>query len=210
MKEYTKIETLYRRDEQTKKLVIGQYHNETVEYLKNNQWVFTEKVDGTNIRVHWDGHAVSFAGRTDNAQLPPHLFVYLTTTFGGEANAQLFEQKFGSSQVTLYGEGYGVKIQNGGLYRDDVALVLFDVEIDDLFLRRDGIEDVAKYFCIEIVPIVFEGTLDEGVSFLRSHKLSTIAKRGASLEGIVGKPKMELLDRRGNRVIVKIKHKDFE
>lgn len=73
MKEYHKIETLFERDTTTKMLIEGQYRNSTVEFLKDNVWQFTEKVDGTNIRVHWDGHRVTFAGRTDRAQIPKHL-----------------------------------------------------------------------------------------------------------------------------------------
>lgn len=41
---YTKIETLFNRDmEGTKKLIEGNFRNETVEYLKDNEWEFTEK-----------------------------------------------------------------------------------------------------------------------------------------------------------------------
>ena len=115
----------------------GVYRNSMVDFLKNNQWEFTEKVDGTNIRVVWDGHQVSFYGRTDKAQIPNHLMVRLEEMFGGEANEQIFEQTFGSSNAVLYGEGYGPKIQNGGLYRDTVDFILFDVAVADRFLERD-------------------------------------------------------------------------
>ncbi len=75
MNEYHKIETLFVRDmEGTKKLIEGEYRHPLVEYLKDNIWIFTEKVDGTNVRVHWDGHTVVFGGRTDNAQMPTVLF----------------------------------------------------------------------------------------------------------------------------------------
>lgn len=104
MKEYHKIETLYERDEKTKKLIIGKFRNPTVEFLKDNVWQFTEKVDGTNIRVYWDGHSVSFGGRTDNAQIPAHLINRLNELFGGETNAQMFEQKFGETPVELFGK----------------------------------------------------------------------------------------------------------
>lgn len=117
LKEYHKIETLFERDEKTKKLVEGKYRNEAIKYLKDNQWQFTEKIDGTNIRIYWDGHRVSFYGRTDKAQIPANLMNRLVELFGGETNEQLFEQKFGETEVILYGEGYGEKIQNGGLYR---------------------------------------------------------------------------------------------
>ena len=110
MKEYLKIETLYNRDiEGSKKLIEGSFRNETVEYLKDNIWVWTEKIDGTNVRIHWDGHNVSIGGRTDKAQLPADLANYLAKTFLTPEVEQLFEQKFNDSVVTLYGEGYGKK-----------------------------------------------------------------------------------------------------
>lgn len=151
MKEYHKIKTIFKRDEKTKKLIRGQFTNSAFSYLKDNIWQFTEKVDGTNIRVYWDGHKVSFGGRTDNAQIPAHLINRLVELFGGEENEQLFEQKFGDKEVELFGEGYGAKIQNGGLYRNDVDFILFDVMIDNLYLERESVEDIATYFGIDIV-----------------------------------------------------------
>lgn len=81
MTEYHKIETLFERDiNGTKKLIEGAFRNDAVKYLANNDWYFTEKIDGTNIRIHWDGHRVEFAGRTDRAQIPKSLMDYLTNT----------------------------------------------------------------------------------------------------------------------------------
>ena len=209
MKEYHKIETLFERDmEGSKKLIPGKYRDETVEFLAYNKWVFTEKIDGTNIRVHWDGHKVTFGGRTERAAIPSHLMNYLIQTFSGEETEQMFEQKFGETEVTLYGEGYGVKIQNGGMYRDDVSFILFDVLIGDAWLTRESVEDIAKCFGIDVVPVIFEGYLDEGVTFVKSKPMSTIGK--APMEGLVARPAVEMKDRRGRRVIVKIKVRDFE
>lgn len=42
MIEYNKIETIYARDEHTKK-VIPQFRNSDIEFLKDNIWQFTEK-----------------------------------------------------------------------------------------------------------------------------------------------------------------------
>ena len=101
MKEYHKIETLFERDmEGNKKLIEGKFRNESVEYLKDNRWIFTEKIDGTNVRVHWDGHKVSFGGRTDNAQMPTPLLTKLEELFKGNTNEEIFEQKFGVTEVT--------------------------------------------------------------------------------------------------------------
>lgn len=209
MQQYHKIETLFERDEKTKKLVVGKFRNPAIEFLKDNTWVFTEKVDGTNIRVYWDGHQVQFGGRTDNAQIPAHLINRLNALFGGEANAQLFEQKFGETPVELFGEGYGIKIQNGGAYRDDVDFILFDVLIAGNYQPRESVEDLAKYFGLEVVPILLKGTIADGVEYVLSQRQSKIAKNGALLEGLVGRTEIETRDRTGKRNIIKIKYSDF-
>ena len=212
MKEYTKIETVFERDmDGTKKLIEGSFRNETVEYLKDNEWVCTEKIDGTNIGIVWDGHKVSYQGRTERAQIPAHLMNKLIELFGGDVNEEVFEQKFGEMQVILFGEGYGAKIQKGGgNYRSDVSFILFDVYLpeQDLWLKRDAIEDVAKTFNIDVVPIILKGTLKEAVDYVKSNPKSTIGT--ADMEGLVCKPSVDMLDRMGRRLIVKVKVKDFE
>ena len=172
-------------------------------------WQFAEKVDGTNIRVYWDGHRVEFGGRTENAQIPAPLVNKLNELFGGDINEQFFEQKFGENEVILFGEGYGPKIQNGGSYRDDVDFIMFDVMINGNYQTRESVEDIARYFNVNIVPILAEGPLSAGIDYVMTHKYSTIAQNGAELEGVVARPKMELKDRTGKRLIVKIKIKDF-
>lgn len=208
MIEYNKIETLYERDiEGTKRLIEGQYRNETVEFLKDVPWEFTEKIDGTNIRIHWDGHKVNYGGRTERANIPAHLMNYLISVFGTNEAEELFEQTFGEKEAILFGEGYGVKIQNGGLYRDDVSFILFDVMIGSNYQPRSTVNGLAQAFGIDAVPVLFTGTLQEGVDFIKQKPKSTIGK--ADMEGLVARPKMELKDRCGNRIIVKIKVKDF-
>lgn len=212
MTEYTKIETVFERDmEGTKKLIEGKFRNETVEYLKDNRWIGTEKIDGTNIGIVWDGHKVSYQGRTERAQIPDHLMNKLIEMFGGAVNEELFEQKFGEMQVILFGEGYGAKIQKGGgNYRNDVSFILFDVYLPEqnLWLKRDAIEDIAKTFGVDIVPIVYEGNIAGAVEFVKGKPKSTIGM--ADMEGIVCKPVVDMLNRMGRRLIVKIKVCDFE
>ena len=57
MREYHKITTVFDRDPENKfkTLIDGQFSKPEFEYLANNEWDFTEKVDGTNIRIIWDG-----------------------------------------------------------------------------------------------------------------------------------------------------------
>ena len=210
MKEYHKIETLFERDmEGTKKLIEGKYRNECVEYLKDNKWMFTEKVDGTNVRVHWDGHCVIFGGRTDGAQMPMPLVQTLNKLFLGITNEQIFEQKFGAQPVTFYGEGYGGKIQSGGAYTKEQDFILFDIAVGYTFLRREDIEEIATSFNLRVVPVVLIGTIQEAVDYVKTKPNSLIAQDTKESEGLVGTPLARLVDFRGNRIIVKIKVRDF-
>lgn len=208
MKEYHKIEGLYKRNEETKRLMEGVYRSPAVEYLAKNEWIFTEKIDGTNIRVYWDGHKVSFGGRTDRADIPKTLLAVLGEMFGGEVNEQIFEEHFGEKEVTLYGEGYGAKIQSGGNYRQDQSFILFDVNVNGYWLGREAVEAVAKYFGIDVVPVILRGTIEEAADYVRKEPNSTIGT--AKMEGVVGRPAMELCTSGGNRLIVKIKVRDFK
>jgi hypothetical protein len=211
MKEYHKIETIFERDmEGNKKLIEGKFRNPLVEYLKDNEWVFTEKVDGTNVRVYWDGHKVSFNGRTDNAQLHGHLVEKLNELFMGSVNEEIFEQKFGEKEVMFFGEGYGAGIQKGGGdYIDEKDFILFDVMVGNVFLEREDIEEIAKSFNIKCVPIVPIKTIMEAVEYVKSKPISMVGKCVKESEGVVGVPKCRINDFRGNRVVVKIKVEDF-
>lgn len=210
MKTYEKIETLYERStEGSKQLMIGRWRNPTVEMLKDVQWEWTEKVDGTNIRVQWDGHSVSFGGRTERASIPAPLVNRLNELFGGEESAQMFEQLFGGRQVILYGEGYGNKIQAVGknYIADGVDFILFDLLVGENYQPRASVESCAKAFGIRTVPVVGIGTLQEAEEYVRSKPHSTLGD--LDMEGVVCRPVQELRDRCGNRVIVKIKARDF-
>ena len=210
MRTYEKIETLYARDiEGTKKLMPGVFRNPTVEFLKDNRWIWTEKVDGTNIRVFWDGHSVNFGGRTERASIPAPLVNRLNEYFGGEENAQLFEQQFGEKEVLLFGEGYGKGIQKAGAgYKaDGVDFILFDLMIGSNYQSRESVERCASAFGLNVIPIVGEGRLEEAVSFVKKHPQSVMGQ--IDMEGIVCRPAMELRDRCGERIIVKIKWEDF-
>lgn len=211
MRHYEKIETLFERaTDGTKELIPYKWRNETVKYLAYNEWLFTEKADGTNIVVGWDGHDVTFGGRTERANIPAPLFNRLNKLFGGETNAQLFEQHFGDKEVYFYGEGYGNKIQAVGsrYIPDGVDFVLFDVWINGSYLPRGSVEEIAREFGCKVIPVVGAGTLDDAISFVASHPMSELGD--VEMEGVVCRPSTELCDRNGNRIIVKVKYRDFK
>jgi ATP-dependent RNA circularization protein (DNA/RNA ligase family) len=210
MKQYHKIQTIYKRDEKTKRIIEGDFSMPEFEFLKDCPWVFTEKVDGTNIRVMWNGQDVTFGGKTDDAQMPVFLLYKLQELFEGTPNKQKLLEVFGvEGGVCLYGEGYGAKIQGAGknYIPDGVSFVLFDVKVGDWWLQRSDVEDVAQKLGLQIVPIIGTGTLMEAVEMNRKGIKSQWGDFTA--EGIVARPAIELFTRKGERIITKIKHRDF-
>lgn len=173
--------------------------------LRNNVWVFTEKVDGTNIRIGWDGHEVTIGGRTNAAKLPGDLLDILKDQFP----PALFQQVFGQTPAVLFGEGYGGNIQKAGkLYRPDKAFVLFDVWYNDsIWFERDSVEDIAVATDTSAVPVRIKGTLWKGIYAVSDGLTSSWGDFRA--EGLVGTPELGLLNRSGARIIVKVKDVDF-
>jgi len=202
MIEYPKIQTLFKRDTNGR-IIEGDFTLPEFEYLKDNIWVFTEKVDGTNIRVMFNNQGVfAYKGRTDNSQIPVFLRDKLEKLFQGK---KLPNQQ----EMCLYGEGYGARIQKSGenYIRDGVDFVLFDVRVADLWLMREDVEEIASAFGIKVVPIIGEGTLTDMVEIVKKGFKSQWGDFIA--EGIVARPKVELQNRCFERIITKIKHKDF-
>jgi len=211
MKQYHKIQTIYKRDMNNGgKIIEDKFSLPEFEYLKNNKWIATEKVDGTNIRIIWNGENVMFGGKTDNASIPVFLLYKLQELFEGTAKKKLFTEKFGTEgNVCLYGEGYGARIQKGGgnYIPNGVNFVLFDVKIGEWWLQRKDVEEIAGYFGLELVPILGEMTLSEAVEKVKKGFNSQWGDFIA--EGLVLKPKIELFNREGERILTKIKYKDF-
>lgn len=207
MKEYHKIQTVFLRDPNTKfkTLLEGEFALPEFKYLASNEWVFTEKVDGTNIRVMFDGSQITFGGKTDDAQIPALLVTRLQDMFLPQI--ETFKEKF-TDGVCLYGEGYGAKIQKGGgNYRQNQDFVLFDVKIGDWWLERSSVEEIASTMKLDIVPIIGTGTLYDMVEKTRCGFNSIWGNFKA--EGIVARPLCELKSRNGSRIITKLKNRDF-
>ncbi len=206
--EYPKIETLFERDKASfvvdpsklKASVLGTIWG----------WDVTEKIDGTNIRVILsETGEVSFGGRTNAAQIPADLVQYLMRTFSQEKLKAAMWIDGTPTEAILYGEGYGPGIQKGGgLYRPDKAFALFDVLAGGhWWLDRPAVEDVAAKLGIDAVPYLGRMTLDQVVELVRNPFPSKLGT--AMAEGVVARPIETLFDKRMQRIIIKLKTKDF-
>lgn len=214
MKQYQKIQTMFKRDGKT--LLLGEWSTPELEYLSNSQWEWTEKIDGTNVRILFDGK-VGIRGKTDNSQMPPHLWKFLYEKFTDKlmdiiVYSAMDKGEFENGQfpsICLYGEGYGEKIQKGGNY-GPVNFILFDVWIDGWWLKREDLIDIAEKLGIFVVPIIGCGTLMEAIEFVKTGFTSVCAETPCIAEGLVLKPLVQLFNRKGERIITKIKSKDFK
>jgi hypothetical protein len=230
---YPKMDTLFKRHgddalpELRGKVLPWCYRTQELEVLGRTgyEWDLEEKVDGTNIRVGYisnhkaTGQIVStvrISGRTDKAQLPAELLSKLQAMF----DISTFQNSFDHDVpgVMLFGEGYGQGIQKGGNYRrQGQCLVLFDVLVmgtsgPGTWLARDNVADIAHKFGVLHTPHLGVFTTKQAVDLVQSDLPSVLAARCAlpSLaEGIVARSHPLMLDRRGRRIMFKLKARDF-
>lgn len=204
--DYTKIHTAFKRDEKNV-IIDGQWTLPEFVYLQDNPWIWMEKVDGTNIRLHWNGEKAVIGGRTDSASIPTFLLAALEPYTDPGTWKRMFPD---GDDVTLYGEGYGARIQKvGHLYRKDAGFILFDVRIGDWWLRDESIREVADGFGLDVVPQMGAFTLNQAWHNIKEGNF-TSRWEGVPIEGVVGRPEVPLFTRKGQRVITKLKMKDWQ
>lgn len=235
---YQKINSLFKRDENNL-IIPTEFCQDEFGYLKDLKWECTEKIDGTNMRViitpiysqtylenanvFVDSFAefkIEIKGKSDDAIVPKHLMDKMIKIFTKDKIYDTFSNRYILNEekheknldpIILYGEGYGVKIQKGGNYiSNDVDFILFDVKVGNIWLQRYSCEEIAKSLNIKIVPFVGLMTIPEAIEYVKKGFISNISEnRNYLAEGLVLKTPLGLMDRRGNRLITKIKYKDF-
>lgn len=201
---YASIKNVFKRDYDTHRIIPGEFSIPEFKYLQNCKWIFTEKMDGRNIRVILD-EGVDFRGRSDVADIPGPLMKHLRDTFDVESIRE--ESVSYGMGICLYGEGMGAGIQSGAKYSSDQFFTLFDVMTDYGWASRRDVVDIAEHLHIPVVPVVFEGVLVDAVKLVELGVKSVHGDFFA--EGLVGRPELELQDRYGGRITCKIKHRDF-
>jgi len=218
MLKYPKIETLYDRDSAFR--VTSTVRKQ--EFLNVREWTISEKIDGTNVRIGLTPEGgVTYGGRTDNAMIPRPLSEYFERTFAPEVVRGAFsanEETGLYPDVTIFGEGYGPKINNGGNYRKDVAVRIFDVVASGYWLSRWNVDDIARKLGVNTVPEIGKiQRLPVTEEDLRNLLESSIVARDESgiqhiPEGIVARPDpmMFTMGHGGAHPIMwKLKLKDF-
>lgn len=202
----------YSREFKKRKLTLPRnknnvYRDMLLVQLQMTQWQFKRKLDGENLRVFWDGEQALWNGKSNKFQCGAELTDFMNNTFIEE----IFEEKFGrDKKVYLFGEHMGPKSQGNELGLMKSEFVLYDVNINDFWLSSEDIKEIAKYFniktCYDFMPdenvCNFTGSLYDLIN-------DTADGRFKDWEGIVATPCVECCYQNSDRVIVKIKNKDY-
>jgi len=194
------------------KLILGNFACEEFNNIK--RWRVDEKIDGTNIRIMYREGEVSFGGRTDSAQIPAHLYNYLSKTFTIDKLDKAFPREGETMEfpnVTIFGEGYGPKIQEpmGSNYRQDVSFICFDIKILNWWIDRGYVRHLCGELGIDCVPEIGIMTNEEIFDFVGTLPLSRISKVPQMMEGVICRPEPLVLFRNQNPLIFKLKCKDI-
>jgi hypothetical protein len=201
--------------------------NMRIEVTKSKIW--DDPVEGS--RVEGVAFTVRIAGKTDNAQIPPKLLKFMEENYTKDkVLASLGLKEFipidewetehnwlDYDQIpniyTIYGEGYGAGIQKaGGNYiKNGVGFIVFDVKVNDIYLKTDARDEIANKLSAPIVPLMGYFTLDEAIDFVRKgFKTGLWDNKDFIEEGLVLRTDLGLRNRMGKRLIVKVKYEDFQ
>ena len=177
------------------------------------------------------GFEVAIKGKTDNAQIPKNLLKHMEEKYPKEkVLAALGLKEFipvsewdidhnwlEYDQIpniyTIYGEGYGEGIQSGGWYiKGGNEFIVFDVKVNDIYLKTDARDEIATKLGAPIVPLMGYFPLDEAIDFVRKGFRSQVAQNPdvKMAEGLVLRTDLGLRNRMGKRLIVKVKYEDFQ
>lgn len=209
-KEYPKINSLFMRDSKTKKFT---EEFACPEFNLIKYWDVYEKIDGTNIRIFYvpkteDKEAYLYInGRTNEAGIKGDLYHHLNNRWP----IGKFVEKFENNPALLCGEGIGRGIQDN-IYGEAFDFILFDVKIGPWWLQDDAIKDIADFFDIKTtqkIKMDFTWEIPEIIDYVKSHPKSLLNPE-ATMEGIVARPSIQLFDRKCQRIMFKLKVKDFK
>ena len=188
---------------------------------------------------------VQYKGKTDNTNLPKMLEKFMKETYTEEVifNAlgikkfvpvsEFEERKWGvvdknnvftpmfscvPKMYTIYGEGYGVKIQaaGGNYLKDSNKVIGFDVKVSrfdgsEVYLLNENRDNIMNKMNMPIVPTIGYFTIQEAIDYVKNGFVSVVAENNKNFiaEGLVCKSPVGLKNRQGQRIIFKVKTCDW-
>jgi hypothetical protein len=211
---YTKYSSPFKKDEKFMNTT------ELSQKLPKGRWIKTEKVDGTNIRIILD---------TQDENRERNFYIgsrKLILNQNDKSSNQFFDClndinifklieyfKDVKQTIIIYGEGYGAGVQKGGIYSPKKNFRVFDIRIGNAYQDWEYIEKVCIDNQLNIVPVIGECeelNYEECIKSLNEFQNTLINEGdGGKPEGVVYKFEPVLLNKYGERLIFKVKFKDF-
>lgn len=235
---YEKILAPFARDNNKSKYVNKEkWSKPEFEMLKDIDWIWTLKIDGTCVVVQWNGERVNLLGHTDKTQFNERTKSYLEGLFCTSEAETVFEDLYGDQPVDICGE-FVSKDMNENYGHPDGHFYAFDIRngsTGKYWGRESLIEFVNRFPDIEIVPIMLIGSINDAVDWIaiakkawnasatekERNRVSFIRDDGKlfdiynlfgnyDIEGLVGRPNVELYNSKNERIICKIKCSDYK
>ena len=167
----------------------------------------SEKIDGTSVGLVWDGERISFVGHTEKSEFSPRYLEYLKNTFGTSEFESVIEEIFRDKPVTIYGEGIS-KDYNVHYGFPEGNFIMYDIQNSDgVFYNREAVKEIAKKLDL-LYPWEEVMTLKEAIEFIKTRPDSKLNPQ-YKMEGLVVRAPLELYTNNFDRVICKVKVKDF-
>lgn len=212
MHKYPSIENIFSIEsipDVGKRYKLHNYINADVKRFKDVNWWCTEKINGLNIRISYDGNNhVTMAGRNNKSGNLPGDETGVPELLNDTFHPDIMRRLFGNTAMTLYVEAFGHKLaRNGHWYGYRPSLALLDVRIGNVWLEPENTMDVGDKLGLLTPPLVHRGPLDTAIIMVRNGMRSRFGDFPA--EGLVCTPIGGLLNRKGERIITKIKTEFF-
>ena len=219
IKTYPKIRSLFKRDKDfkfTERFVSSSLKEFSEGHFK---WSGYEKIDGMNIRIYcnYETNIFKYFGRTEKAELPAHLVEELDGIVSSiKENKEAIVEAMGFNIFVLFGEGFGHKIQKGGLYLGDkVACNMFDCyayivraeQYKGFWLDEEKLTELLEILKLQKPPSLGKISTAEAVEKVKKGFSSQYGT--APAEGLILKTDFPVFDSFGERMIFKVKTKDF-
>lgn len=125
-------------------------------------------------------------------------------------NSAFVSDKNRDLYITIYGEGIGYNIQSNPLQLPDDAFdfLVFDIHINTWWLQWSEVCDICSKLGLKTVPHFGLMTINEAEEIVEKG-FRTHTEYNGNAEGIVLVGVEGILDRRGRRLITKLKTKDY-
>lgn len=165
-----------------------------------------EKIHGTSAHIKFKNGELSFFSGGETHERFVSLFnqEFLKIAFAS----------FAQGEIIVFGEAYGGKMQGmRETYGDELKFVVFEVKFNETWLTVPHAAAAAAMLKLEFVDYAkIKTTMDE-INAQRDRDSTQAIRNGVGIgkkrEGIVLRPLEELVDSRGNRIIVKHKNAEF-